>query len=1357
YQREAGFLRDADRFDAGFFGISPREALAMDPQQRLLLETSWQALESAGIVPEALRGSRTGVFTGLYTLGYGSPLDPASGLQGYGFTGSTGSVASGRVAYALGLEGPAVTVDTACSSSLVALHLAVGSLRSGESDLALAGGATVLPDLDVFVEFSQLGALSPDGRCKAFAEAGDGFGLAEGVGVVVLERLSDARRHGHPVLAIVKGTAVNQDGASNGLTAPNGPSQQRVIRAALADAGVAAGDVDAIEAHGTGTVLGDAIEAEALLATYGQDRDPARPAWLGSLKSNVGHTQAAAGVVGVIRTVLALRHELLPRTLHVDAPSSRVDWTSGHLAVLAEPRPWPRSADRPRLAGVSSFGVSGTNAHAVLAEAPDVPADAPVPPVRVRPWILSARTADAVRDQATRLLALAEADPAVVGASLLRTRTLFDHRAVVVGADRAELLAGLREPVVGAAADHGKLVFVFPGQGAQWVGMARDLLGWSPVFARSMAACEAALAPFVDWSLADVIGDAAALERVDVVQPALWAVMVSLAELWRSVGVEPDAVLGHSQGEIAAAVVAGALSLEDGARVVSLRSKAILAIAGDGGMASVPLPLDEVRALLPDGVSVAAVNGPSSVVVSGDVAGVAAVVASVPRARRVPVDYASHSAQVERIEQDVRTALDGIAPRRARVPFLSSVTADWAEGADLDAGYWYRNLRQPVRFADAVGVLADNGFGAFVETSAHPVLTPGISETAPDAIVTGTLRRDEDGPRQFATAAGRLHVHGVPVDWTPFFDDVTGHADLPTYPFRGDRFWLEPARPASAAAVDDGWCYRIGWRRLTPAATPTGRWLAVGSDADVVTALRDAGLDITTDGAPDGDFAGVLSLGEHTDLWAAVELARSTTRPLWVLTRGAAAVDGTEEPADPAQAATVALAKSFGLEHPDRWGGAIDLPRELDADSAALVVSALAFGGEDQLAVRRGGLHGRRLLPGLRSSDGWRPRGTVLVTGGTGGLGVAVARWLVAEGADRVLLVSRRGLDTPDLPDLGPAVTVLACDVADRDQVARLLAEHPVDAVVHAAGVRDDSALDALTPERLASVLRAKVTAATHLHDLAGDLDAFVVFSSVMGVVGNAGQANYAAANAALDALVARRRAAGQPGVSIAWGVWGGPGMLADDLAAKLAARGLPGMDPDRAVELIGRVSDPLTVVADVDWGRYAEAAGLRTALFAELPGVTTTPETRGSTLEVIRTHLAAVLGHASAAAVPARTAFAELGLDSLTVLELRNRLNAALGLRLPTSALFDHPTPQALAAHLDAPADAPAGPRAAVADHEPIAVVGMGCRFPGDVETPDDLWRLLVSGQDAIGPWPTDRGWDLGALYHPDPDHPGT
>ncbi|MGM1061313.1 SDR family NAD(P)-dependent oxidoreductase [Saccharothrix sp. Mg75] len=1410
YQREAGLLRDVDRFDAGFFGISPREALAMDPQQRLLLETSWEALESAGIPPGSLRGSRTGVFTGLYTLGYGSPLDPASGLQGYGFTGSTGSVASGRVAYALGLEGPAVTVDTACSSSLVALHLAVRSVRSGESDVALAGGATVLPDLTMFVEFSQLGALSPDGRCRAFGEAGDGFGLAEGAGVVVVQRLSAARARGRRVLALVRGSAVNADGASNGLTAPNGPSQERVIRAALADAGVSAGDVDVVEAHGTGTVLGDAIEAGALLATYGRGRDAARPAWVGSLKSNTGHAQAASGVCGVIKVVLALRHGLVPRTLHAEVPSSRVDWSGGHLEVVSQARPWPREAGRARLAGVSSFGVSGTNAHVVLEEAPEDD-EVAEPAGGAWPWVLSARTASALREQAARLLPLvgdgasapvgaAAVGAAAVGAALVRTRSSFDHRAVVVGGDVAELASGLRALASGGGADGvvagrrdagGKVVFVFPGQGAQWVGMARDLLGRSPVFARSMADCAGALAPHVDWSLTDVLGDAAALGRVDVVQPALWAVMVSLAALWRSHGVVPDAVLGHSQGEIAAAVVAGALSLEDGARVVALRSRAILAVAGGGAMASVPLPVERVRALLPGGVSVAAVNGPSSVVVSGEVAGVEAVVASVPGARRVPVDYASHSAQVERIEDGVLAASAGIVPRPGAVPFLSSVTAGWLDGRELDAGYWYRNLRRVVRFDDAVRVAAEAGFGAFVEVSAHPVLTPGIE--VPGALVTGTLRRGGDGWRHVLLAAGRLHVRGVAVDWESFFGGVRGWVDLPAYPFEGERFWLAPGRPAPPAGavggvVGDAWCHRVGWRRLTPRPAPGGRWLAVLPEGvpeagEVVAALRDAGLDVTAcgpDDVPPDDVVGVLSLlaldrGEphpdHPDLpralWATTALARRTTRPLWVLTRGAAVVDGAGEPVEPGQAAVVALAKSFGLEHPDRWGGAVDLPRDLDARAAALVVAALAHGEEEQLAVRRGGLHGRRLRPGARSGGGWRPRGTVLVTGGTGGLGAAVARWLLASGADRVLLVGRRGPDTPGLADLGPAVTALACDVADRDAVARLLAEHPVDAVVHAAGVRDDAAFDDLTPARLASVLRAKVTGAVTLHELAGDLDAFVVFSSVMGVVGNAGQANYAAANAALDALVARRRAAGQPGLSIAWGAWDGPGMLPDDLAAKLAARGLPGMDPARAVELLGRVAEPLTVVADVDWARYTTAAGVRAALVAELPGATPSGATpsgtarpgpaRGATLEVVRTQLAAVLGHASADAVGARTAFAETGLDSLTVLELRNRLNAAFGRSLPTSALFDHPTPEALAAHLDGGAHESAPPTAVLARHEPIAVVGMGCRFPGDVHDPDDLWRLLLSGRDAIGPWPADRGWDLDALHHPDPDHPGT
>ncbi|MFJ7913162.1 acyltransferase domain-containing protein [Kitasatospora sp. NPDC096204] len=603
YQREAGSLAGAADFDAEFFGISPREALAMDPQQRLLLETTWEALERAGIDPSTLRRTPTGVYVGAMTMDYGPSLEQGADEGGHLLTGNTGSVASGRLAYTLGLEGAAVTVDTACSSSLVALHLAARALRSGECSLALAGGATVMSTVGMLVEFSRQGGLAPDGRCKAFAAAADGFGLAEGVGMLLLERLSDARRNGHPVLAVIRGSATNQDGASNGLTAPNGPSQQRVIRAALADAGLTSADVDVVEAHGTGTRLGDPIEAQALLATYGQGRPADRPVWIGSLKSNIGHSQAAAGVGGVIKSVLALRHGVMPKTLHVDGPTPEVDWSAGAGRLLTEAREWDDTG-RPRRAGVSSFGISGTNAHVILEQAPadEAAADAPRPGTVL--WPLSARTPEALRAQAAALAARVAAEPGLdaadIGYSLTVGRTSFGHRAVLVGTDRSDLLDGVTALARGAAAAGGGLVsgrvaLVFPGQGSQWVGMAMELLGASEVFAARMAECERALTPYVDWSLTEALGSEELLARVDVVQPVLWAVMVSLAEVWRSFGVVPDAVVGHSQGEIAAAVVAGGLSLEDGARVVALRSRAVGALAGRGGMASLPLPVDAVR------------------------------------------------------------------------------------------------------------------------------------------------------------------------------------------------------------------------------------------------------------------------------------------------------------------------------------------------------------------------------------------------------------------------------------------------------------------------------------------------------------------------------------------------------------------------------------------------------------------------------------------------------------------------------------------------------------------------------------------------------------------------------------------
>ncbi|PPJ18908.1 hypothetical protein C5E45_33980, partial [Nocardia nova] len=886
--QRGGFLDRIADFDAGLFGLSPREALASDPQHRLLLETTWQALEHAGIDPTGLRGSRTGVFVGTNGNDYPTTLSgyPPE-LEGYLSVGNAASVASGRISYTFGLEGPALTVDTACSSSLVAAHLAVRSLRDRECDSAVIGGVTLMSSPTLFVEFSRQHGLAPDGRCKAFGDGANGTGWAEGAGVLVAERLSDALANGRRVLAVIRGSAVNQDGASNGLTAPNGPAQQRVIEDALAAAGLRPGDVDAVEAHGTGTVLGDPIEAHALMATYGQRR-VGDPLWLGSVKSNIGHTQAAAGLAGLIKMVLALRHETLPRTLHADNPSSKIDWDGGQVRVLDTARPWPRH-EKPRRAGISAFGVSGTNAHLIVEEAPAAETGPATPDTDVpetTAWLLSANSAAALAGQAQRLLtAVAAPDkPAVAEVTaVLRRRALLNRRAVVVGSDRTELqraLDALARDVAddnlvrGAATTGRRVVFVFPGQGSQWAGMADSLVRTSPEFAGYLAECADALAPFVDWSLTDVLAGtpgAPSLDRVDVVQPALWAMMVSLAKLWIRLGVRPDAVIGHSQGEIAAAHIAGVLSLSDAARAVALRSKAITELSGLGAMLTVALPEDRARARLArweGALALAAINGPGAVLISGDSAAIDELATELDSDdiwnRRVNVDYASHSHHVDTVEAAVLDGLAPISPGPATVPLISTVSGEPIDTTVMDARYWYDNLRSTVQFDRSLRRALADGHDTVVEVSAHPVLRHTIdaiaeSAEATEVISTGTLRRDRSGRRELLLAAARLHVHGIEVDWQALLP--AGGArwiELPTYAFDRQRFW--GADDCTTGVAD---ARRLGVR-------PAGHPLLAGA---VEISAADATL-----------FVGQLTLADHP--WLADHAVGET-----VIVPGAACVD----------------------------------------------------------------------------------------------------------------------------------------------------------------------------------------------------------------------------------------------------------------------------------------------------------------------------------------------------------------------------------------------------------------------------------------------------------------------------------
>ncbi|MFK4221293.1 type I polyketide synthase [Streptomyces sp. NPDC020880] len=830
YVREGGFVERAADFDAAFFGVSPREATAMDPQQRLLLETGWESFERAGIDPADLRGSDVGVFSGTNIQDYQSLLLASPGaFEGHVGTGNAAAVLSGRLAYTFGFEGPAVTVDTACSASLVALHLAAQALRQRECSLALVGGVTVMSTPMGFVEYSGQRVLAENGRCKSFAGSADGTGFSEGVGMLLLERLSDARRNGHPVQGLIRGSAVNQDGASSSLTAPNGRAQQRVIRQALANAQVPSEQVDVLEAHGTGTELGDPIEAEALLATYGRDRTAEHPLWLGSVKSNLGHTQAAAGLAGVIKMILAMQHGRVPRTLHVDEPTPHVDWESGTVRVATEPVAWPERG-HPRRAGVSSFGISGTNAHVIIEQAPALPEPAAPPAATDGPfaWTVSGRTDQALRAQAGRTAEHVRGRPELSAADLslsLAGRTHFEHRAVVVGSDLADLEAGLAALAAGREDDRlvqgvttasGRTVFVFPGQGSHWPEMARELLETSAVFRERIDVCAQALSAYVDWSLTDVLRQepgAPALDRLDVVQPVLFSVMVALAEVWRAHGVEPDAVIGHSQGEIAAAYVAGALSIEDAARIVTLRSRLLNLLVGKGAMASFLLSADEVaRRIEPygDRLSIAAVNGPTSVIVCGEPDAVDELVATCMaarvRARKVPgATAAGHSAQVESLRAEFIDGIGSVEPRRADVPFYSTVAGEVVDTAALDAAYWYRNLREPVLLEGAVRRLLADEYRYFVEVSPHPVLTVALQETfekaGAAATAVGTLRRDEGSEARFLASVAEAHVRGLPLDLgrLPHLSGAR-RADLPTYAFQRRRFWPEGSTTAAPAA-----------------------------------------------------------------------------------------------------------------------------------------------------------------------------------------------------------------------------------------------------------------------------------------------------------------------------------------------------------------------------------------------------------------------------------------------------------------------------------------------------------------------------------------------------------------------------
>ncbi|MGW2329888.1 SDR family NAD(P)-dependent oxidoreductase [Streptomyces sp. NPDC001700] len=1695
YVRRGGFLPDAADFDADFFQINPKEALAMDPQQRLLLETSWEALERAGIDPGRLRGTPSGVFIGVEPHEYGPRTHEApDGLDGYVLGGSLPSVVSGRVAYTLGLEGPTLTVDTACSGSLTALHLAVRSLQRGECGLALAGGVTVISSPGTFTTFSRQRGLAQDGRIKAFAEAADGTSFAEGAGVFVLARLTDALRDGHPVLAVIRGTAINQDGASNGLAAPNGLAQQRVIRQALADAGLVPEEVDAVEAHGTGTTLGDPIEGQALVAAYGRGRSPDNPLWLGSVKSNIGHTGAAAGAAGIIKMVQAMRNRTLPRTLHVDAPTPHVDWSEGTVRLLTEPVPW-EGTDTPRRAGISSFGASGTNAHVIIEEPPTLVADDPEPPEADRPAtdcpvpvVLSAQGDDALRAQAARLLTVVdEASPLDIAYSTATTRAALRHRATVVATDRDQLRRALTALAEGATAPGlhtgtaratGRTAFLFTGQGSQRPGMGRQLVRAFPVFARALQEAADHLDLHLDEPLGEVLfaepgsPQAELLHQTRYAQAALFAVETALFRLLESWGVAPGLVAGHSIGEIAAAHAAGVMSLADAALLVGARGTLMHELPGGGAMVAVQAEEAEVVPYLTERVGLAAVNGPSAVVLSGEADAVLAVAARFAeqgrKTRRLRVSHAFHSPLMDPMLDDFRRVAETLTYAPPRIPVVSTLTGE--VGAVFDADYWVRHVREPVRFADGMRLLEAHGVTTYLELGPDAVLSAMgrdcLADDGPDTAFAALLRDGHDEERQAVTALGVAHAQGAAVDWDRFFAGRGARRTaLPTYAFRRKRYWLDAGSgpdtighplldtAVSLAGVDglvltgllstrsQPWLadHVIAGVVLVPGTalvelavragdeagcgvveeltleTPLSLTGDAAAEVQVVVGAPDAagrrtaeiysrparseeswtrhasgvlaehGEGAAADGAvfaqwpPDGaepidvdglyerqaaqgygygpafqgvraawrrgdevfaevslDEAGADRFGLHPALldaslhaaegpeddgqvrlpfaWLGYELHAAGATAVRVHLRRTATDEVAVELAD-TTGAPVATVRSLvqrpvplngvrsgardgallrvewtGIQAPQEPGttaaGEFDLAyvpatfpgapaeaareatlyglkliegalrddtrlaivtREAKGDLTlaplwALVRSAQAENpgrfvlvgtdrdvpepeiraalttGETQLVLRDGALFVPRLartpMPDTPCPVAWDLDGTVLITGGTGGLGGLVARHLVRRyGVKHLLLTGRRGPDGPgaaelaaELRALGAHATVAACDVADRAALAALLEaipdEHPLTAVVHGAGVIDDGLAGSLTPEQVRTVFHGKADGAWHLHELTRDrpLAAFVLFSSAAGTLESAGQGNYAAANAFLDALAEHRAAHGLPATSLAWNLWAGDagmGARLDEVTLRRAARsGLPALGSDENLALLDQA---LTSGAPALVPLRLDVPALRArpdGIPPMLRGLVRTPARRTAAatavggpggaladrlagkpeaerarivLDLVRAQIAVVLGHDSGTAIDPRRAFTELGFDSLAAVELRNALGEATGLRLTSTLIFDHPTPGDLADHvlekvsgLDkvsgaVPAATPARTTARASADEPIAIVAMACRYPGGVTSPEELWRLVADGTDAIAAFPEDRGWHTEEIYHPEPGRHGT
>ncbi|KEC32155.1 phthiocerol type I polyketide synthase PpsB [Mycobacterium tuberculosis] len=1399
-----GFVPDVAGFDAEFFGITPREAAAMDPQQRMLLEVAWEALEHAGIPPDSLGGTRTAVMMGVYFNEYQSMLAASpQNVDAYSGTGNAHSITVGRISYLLGLRGPAVAVDTACSSSLVAVHLACQSLRLRETDLALAGGVSITLRPETQIAISAWGLLSPQGRCAAFDAAADGFVRGEGAGVVVLKRLTDAVRDGDQVLAVVRGSAVNQDGRSNGVTAPNTAAQCDVIADALRSGDVAPDSVNYVEAHGTGTVLGDPIEFEALAATYGHGGDACA---LGAVKTNIGHLEAAAGIAGFIKATLAVQRATIPPNLHFSQWNPAIDAASTRFFVPTQNSPWP-TAEGPRRAAVSSFGLGGTNAHVIIEQGSELaPVSEGGEDTGVSTLVVTGKTAQRMAATAQVLADWMEGPGAEVAVADV-AHTVNHHRArqatfgTVVARDRAQAIAGLRALAAGQHApgvvshQDGSpgpgTVFVYSGRGSQWAGMGRQLLADEPAFAAAVAELEPVFVEQAGFSLRDVIATGKELVGIEQIQLGLIGMQLTLTELWRSYGVQPDLVIGHSMGEVAAAVVAGALTPAEGLRVTATRARLMAPLSGQGGMALLGLDAAATEALIADypQVTVGIYNSPRQTVIAGPTEQIDELIARVRAqnrfASRVNIEVAPHNPAMDALQPAMRSELADLTPRTPTIGIISTTYADLHTQPIFDAEHWATNMRNPVRFQQAIasaGSGADGAYHTFIEISAHPLLTQAIADTLEDAhrptksaakyLSIGTLQRDADDTVTFRTNLYTADIAHPPHTCHP----PEPHPTIPTTPWQHTHHWIATTHPSTAAPEDPGsnkvvvngqstsesraledWCHQLAWpiRPAVSADPPsTAAWLVVADNELCHELARAADSRVDSLSPPalaaGSDPAALLDAlrgvdnvlyappvpGELLDIESAYQVFHATRRlaaamvassataisppKLFIMTRNAQPISEGDR-ANPGHAVLWGLGRSLALEHPEIWGGIIDLDDSMPAELAVRHVLTAAHGtdGEDQVVYRSGARHvprlQRRTLPGKPVT--LNADASQLVIGATGNIGPHLIRQLARMGAKTIVAMARKpgALDelTQCLAATGTDLIAVAADATDPAAMQTLFDRFgtelpPLEGIYLAAFAGRPALLSEMTDDDVTTMFRPKLDALALLHrrSLKSPVRHFVLFSSVSGLLGSRWLAHYTATSAFLDSFAGARRTMGLPATVVDWGLWKSLSDVQKDATQISAESGLQPMADEVAIGALPLVMNPdaavATVVVAADWPLLAAAYRTRGALRI-VDDLLPAPEDVGKGESEFRTSLrscpaekrrdmlfdhvgalaATVMGMPPTEPLDPSAGFFQLGMDSLMSVTLQRALSESLGEFLPASVVFDYPTVYSLTDYL--------------------------------------------------------------------------